>query len=259
MRSVAVTPTGTRSAARASEWSDLSRTRRRHLVLLGVLSLVLVVLARGYLVATFVVPTASMRPSIEPGDRLLVDRTIDDDHLSRGDIVVFDGTRGFASPGRSPHQAEGPVARTMAGLVTVLGLDLGERDYVKRVVGLPGDRVACCDSQGRVTVNGVGIDEDYLFDGERPSAVSFDVVVPAERIWVMGDYRSRSTDSRSFADEPGHGMVAVDNIVGRATARFWPLSRAGTLTAPPQLARAPRGAHPADHGRGAPDRAAGRG
>ncbi|HET6693643.1 MAG TPA: signal peptidase I [Pedococcus sp.] len=201
------------------------------LLVVGIL-LVGYVLIRGFLATSFVVASTSMQPAIEPGDRIIVERALDDDELRRGDIVVFDGTHGFASLGRSPHQSESIAARMWAGTVAVFGVDVGERDFVKRIVGLPGDRVVCCDDQGRVSVNGVALTESYLMPDELPSEVTFDVVVPPERVWVMGDNRSRSSDSRAHLSSPSGGMVFVDNIVGRATVRYWPLSRTGGFTPP---------------------------
>lgn len=195
------------------------------------IALLTLVLVRGFIFQSFVVPSVSMQPTIDPGDRFVVDRTLDDDDLRRGDIVVFDGTRGFASSELSPHQAESLGARSIAGAASLVGVGLGQH-YVKRVIGLPGERVVCCDDEGRVTVNGVGIEEGYLPPGARPSALPFDVTVPAERIWVMGDNRSESADSRANIDGPSGGMVSVDNIVGRANVRYWPLSRLGGFPFP---------------------------
>lgn len=202
------------------------------ILLAAVLGLVVV---RGFLFQSFMVPSTSMQPTIEPGDRILVNRTVEDDDLKRGDIIVFDGTRGFASATLSPHQAEGLMPRLTSGFVSVLGINLGERDYVKRVVGLPGDRVRCCDAGGRITVNGRPLDEVYLAEGERPSDMPFEVVVPAERVWVMGDHRSLSGDSRAHLHGATSGMVHVDNIVGRAELTFWPLSRVGRFSPPSSL------------------------
>ena len=169
-----------------------------------VLSLALVVLLRAFLVQTFSVPSTSMQPTIDVGDRLLVNRLVRGDSVHRGDIVVFDGTRAFGS----------------------------STDYVKRVVGAPGDHVVCCDVARRLTVNGVGVDEPYLFPGDRPSELTFDVTVPAGHIWVMGDHRSDSGDSRSYLGRPGGGMVPLDDVIGQATMRYWPPGRLGPLGAP---------------------------
>ncbi|MFZ5870975.1 MAG: signal peptidase I, partial [Actinomycetota bacterium] len=148
----------------------------------------------------FVIPTGSMQPLLQPGDRVLVWRLpVWTDDVRRGDVVVFDGTDVFADEG----------------------------DFAKRVIGLAGDRVACCGPAGAVLLNGRPIEEPYLYPGDRPSDVRFDVVVPPGRLWVMGDHRSVSADSRAFLGRPGGGMVPEDRLVGRVAAVVWPLDRLG--------------------------------
>src|SRR6476469_4514256 len=196
-------------------------------LLLGGVALLVMLLVRGFLVQSFYVPSGSMEPTIEPGDRILVNKLASGDDLSRGDVVVFDGTTTFAVADRSPHQADGLVGRTLAGAASAVGIDLGEQDFVKRVVGLPGDHVVCCEPDGRLTVNGKAVKEDYLHQGDKPSDLTFDVTVPAGRLWVMGDHRSDSADSRAHLGDPGGGMVREKDVVGRATATFWPLNRIG--------------------------------
>jgi signal peptidase I len=160
---------------------------------------------------------------------------VDTEDLRRGDVVVFDGSHSFAGPSPAPYQSEGLIGRTLAGAASLFGVNLGEKDFVKRVVGLPGDRVACCDEQGRMTVNGTAVTEDYLPPKVRPSDVTFDVTVPADRLWVMGDNRSNSADSRAHLGDPGGGMVRLSDVVGRVWATYWPLSRVGGFDTPPAL------------------------
>jgi signal peptidase I len=114
------------------------------------------------------------------------------------------------------------------------------------VIGLPGDRIVCCDEQGRLTVNGVPLDEPYLFPLDLPSRDRFDVLVPPGRVWVMGDHRSRSADSRAHLADPGGGTVPMDKIVGRAVAIVWPLGRAGWLPIPESFERLTNGGVPGD-------------
>ena len=209
-------------------------------LLLAGVAVVVMLLVRGFLVQSFYVPSGSMEPTIEPGDRILVNKLASGDDLTRGDVVVFDGTTTFAVADRSPHQADGLVGRTLAGAASAVGIDLGEQDFVKRVVGLPGDHVVCCDADGRLTVNGKAVKEDYLYPGDKPSELTFDVTVPAGRLWVMGDHRSDSADSRAHLGDPGGGMVRVQDVVGRAVVTFWPLGRLGGLPSPAALADIPR-------------------
>lgn len=204
------------------------------LVLAGV-ALLVMMLVRGLVVQSFFVPSGSMEPTIEPGDRILVNKTVDTEDLRRGDVVVFDGSHSFVGPSPTPYQSEGLIGRTLAGAASLFGVNLGEKDFVKRIVGLPGDRVACCDQQGRMTVNGTAVTEDYLPPKVRPSDVTFDVTVPADRLWVMGDNRSNSADSRAHLGDPGGGMVRLSDVVGRVWATYWPLSRVGGFETPPAL------------------------
>lgn len=180
--------------------------RHRWLIVAGA-GFVLMLLVRGFLVQPFYIPSGSMQPTLEPHDRLLVNKVLVASSLQRGDLVVFDGARTFAN----------------------------EKDYVKRVLGPPGDHVVCCDGGDLLIVNGVAVKEPYLFPGDKASDLTFDVTVPAERIWVMGDHRSDSSDSRAHLGDPGGGMVQLDDVIGRAAMVYWPPSRAGVLSAPDSL------------------------
>jgi signal peptidase I len=197
---------------------------------------VLVVLLRAFLVQSFSVTSGSMEPTLDPGDRILANRLVNGDDVHRGDIVVFDGTEAF--PVSSGQPSTGPLATLGRAAAGVLTLDTGT-DYVKRVVGLPGDRVTCCDASGRLEVNGVGVDEPYVMPGDRPSDLTFDVVVPPGHLWVMGDHRSASGDSRSYLGRPGGGMVAERAVIGQVTMRYWPPGRLGSLGGPGPMSTVP--------------------
>jgi signal peptidase I len=202
-------------------------------------------LVRGFLVESFFIPSGSMEPTLEPADRILVNKIGGASSLQRGDLVVFDGTRTFADrapePGSGQSSGVGGVLRSMAARLPV---HLNESDYVKRVVGLPGDHVVCCDLSGLLTVNGQAVSEPYLYPGDLPSDLTFDVRVPAARIWVMGDHRSVSADSRAHLGDPGGGMVRLDDVIGRAGMIYWPPGRVRVLDAPGPLASAPAGPVP---------------
>lgn len=179
---------------------------------------------RTLVVQSFVIPSASMEPLLSVGDRVLVSRP---DHLfgdvRRGDVIVFDGRGVFeapASPARTPLAAAG---RAVAG---ALGAPIGESDYVKRVIGLPGERIICCDAAGRLSVDGRPLDEPYLAGAGPASSVPFDIRVPAGRLWVMGDNRDDSGDSRAHLGDPGGGTVPLDHVVGRVVSIWWPWGRA---------------------------------
>ncbi len=179
-------------------------------------------LIRALWIETYAIPSGSMEPLFLPGDRVAVSRT---DYtfgaLHRGDVLVFDG-RGSFDPLNS---GRGATLDALAGLGQFLGVVGSDTVYVKRVIGLPGDHVVCCTAAGKLSVNGAPLDEPYLYPGDAPSETHFDVVVPAGRLWVMGDHRSVSVDSRSLLGAPGGGFVARDRVIGRPIQIVWPLGR----------------------------------
>ena len=190
--------------------------------LLLVLALAVAAVVKTFLVQMFFVPSGSMRPLLTNDDRILVQKVSywGDGHVERGDVVVF------ADPG---SRWLGPTVEptTMQKALAKIGLYPTGGHLVKRVVGVGGDRVTCCDAEGRVRVNGVPLDEDdYVIAGAEPSERRFDVRVPEGRIWVMGDNRPDSQDSRFF------GVVDRELIVGRAWLRYFPLDRVGFVGHP---------------------------
>ena len=196
------------------------------LVLVGV-ALAITFLVRLLLIQAFYIPSGSMEPALHVGDRVLVSKLayrLGD--VRRGDVVVFDGRGSFAAADGGTDEG-GILAGIGASVGGFLGVAPSERDFVKRVVGLPGDHVVCCDAQRRITVNGEALNERYLPAGDPASAEPFDVVVPPGRLWVMGDHRSDSADSRAHLGDPGGGTVPLDRVIGKVLVRFWPLARLG--------------------------------
>jgi signal peptidase I len=209
----------------------------RETVIILVSALVLSLVVKTFLIQAFFIPSPSMHDTLVEDDRILVSKlTPGPFDLRRGDIVVFKDPGGWLNGAAEPELTG--VNKAVREVLTFIGLypqDAGEH-LVKRVIGLPGDRVVCdkaCQEQGGpITVNGVPLDEPYIAPGARPSEVPFDVVVPADSLWVMGDNRQRSFDSRYNMGKPGGGSVPVANVVGTAFVTVWPLDRAGLLRNP---------------------------
>lgn len=169
----------------------------------------------------YYIPSASMQPLLEEGDRVLVSRIDDDPQV--GDVVVFDGRGSF-----DPISSGGP-AEILGTVGHWLGISGSDTVYVKRVLGVGGDTVFCCDEDGQVEVNGNPLDEPYVFPSDAPSDQQFEVEVPQGKLWVMGDHRSASFDSRSLLGAPGGGLVSTDRVIGRAVQVIWPPSRSGPI------------------------------
>lgn len=203
----------------------------RDLVVIVLVAFLVSFLLKSFLIRSFYIPSVSMEQTLKINDRILVNQLVPDVvSVKRGDIVVFKDPGGWLGHGA----AEPPTG--IASILQTVGLaaDTSNDYVVKRVIGVGGDRVACCDAEGRVTVNGVPLDEPYAVipDGDRASAIDFDVEVPEGSVWVMGDNRSRSKDSRYNQDQPGKGFVPEDEIVGRAFVLNWPISHFTWLNRP---------------------------
>lgn len=197
----------------------------REVVVVVVAALVLSLLVKTFLVQAFFIPSPSMHDTLVEGDRIMVSQlTPGPFALQRGDVVVFEDPGGWLDP--VPETSRGPVVDGLVTALTFVGVlpqNTGQH-LVKRLIGLPGDHVACAVG-GSTTVNGVALDETYLAAGASPCEFSFDVTVPAGSLWVEGDNRQHSRDSRYHQGQPGGGMVPVDDVVGRAVVTVWPLDR----------------------------------
>src|ERR1700733_11673393 len=179
-----------------------------------------------------VIVVAALALTILPGDRVLVSKIVYRFRdIARGDVVVFSG-QGSWGPDAPPPPGN-PFLRLWDDLTNLVGVTAPGTDYIKRVIGLPGDHVVCCDAQGRITVNGVPLSEQsYIHPGDIPSSLPFDITVPAGHLWVMGDNRADSDDSRYRTTDPGGGAVPESEVVGRAFVIIWPPSRIGDLPIP---------------------------
>jgi signal peptidase I len=171
----------------------------RETVLLLILGVGIALLLQAFVVGSFYIPSESMENTLLVNDRVFVNKLAG--APERGDIVVFKGWNG--------------------------------EDTIKRVIGIGGDKVVCCDKQKRITVNGTPLEESsYLYPDDFASGDKFDVTVPAGKIWLMGDHRSASADSRAHMGEPGGGFISVDAVIGKAVVRYWPLSRGYLFSRP---------------------------
>jgi len=213
--------TPTEPAKRTSEGSFL-----RELPVLILVAFLLAMLIKTFLVQAFFIPSGSMERTLLVGDRVLVNKLVyrfRDIH--RGEVVVFNGLDSFVQdPGAQTAAPDNLLERVGHGLGSLVGIaQPGEKDFIKRVIGLPGDRVTCC-TDGHVTVNGEALDEsEYVFED---NIEPFDKQVPEGKIWVMGDHRSESSDSRA------NGFVPINRVIGRAFVVVWPAGRAKGLGVP---------------------------
>jgi signal peptidase I len=208
------------------------------------MALGLSLLIKTFLVQAFYIPSQSMEDTLLIGDRVLVSKlTPGPLALHHGDVIVFKDPGGWL-PEVAPVN-DGPVRQAVRTALTFVGLlpqDSGEH-LIKRVIGLPGDKVVCCDAKGRLTVNGTPIDETYVRAGNAPSQEKFSITVKPDNLWVMGDNRSQSEDSR-FHQSPklNDGQVPMSDVVGKAFVIVWPFNRFGGVVEPPDVfAKVPAG------------------
>jgi signal peptidase I len=214
----------------------------RELPILIVVALTIALVIKTFVVQPFFIPSSSMENTLLIGDKVLVNKLVYHFRsIQPGDIIVFNGDGSWnpnptASAANSNFVARayddtlGKLFHSIAGL---FGTPVGQTDYIKRVIGTPGDRVKCCNAQNLVTVNGVPLHEQsYLFPGAAPSQIKFNIVVPKGRLWVMGDNRAVSDDSRLRMSDPGEGTIPENKVIGRAFVIVWPPSRWRILPIP---------------------------
>jgi signal peptidase I len=218
------------------------RSFLRELPVLIVIALVIALIIKTFVVQAFFIPSSSMENTLDIGDKVLVNKLVYHFRsIQPGDIIVFNGDGSWEpEPASGPPSGDplvrlyqvtlDPLFHAIAGL---FGTSPGQTDFIKRVIGVPGDHVACCNAAGDVTVNGVALHEQsYLFPGNPPSVQQFSITVPPGRLWVMGDHRTVSWDSRGHMDDPGGGTIPENMVIGRAFMIVWPASRWRILQIP---------------------------
>lgn len=225
------TATTSRAGSRRKERGRGASALREAVIVLGS-ALVLSLLIKTFVAQAFFIPSESMESTLLVGDRVLVSRLAPGPFdVNRGDIVVFVDPGGWLDPPAEDTNGMRDALTSVGEFIGLLPANTGSH-LIKRVIGLPGDTVTCCDPSGRLMVNGVAIDEPYVIAGAVPSLKEGTWTVPEGRVFVMGDNRPNSADSRYNEGSDGGGMVPMSNIVGVANSIIWPADRWSVLRNP---------------------------
>ncbi|MDO5744593.1 MAG: signal peptidase I [Micrococcaceae bacterium] len=198
----------------------------REIVIIVVVALVISLLVKTFFFRAFYIPSGSMEETLQVNDRIFANLMAPGPfELNRGDVVVFRDDQGWLPP--IPAPASTPVS----DFFTFVGLapDPSNQHLIKRIIGMPGDTVTCCAPDGKLSVNGTEISEPYIYPGDNPSDNEFSATVPDGKLWVMGDHRGASADSRFHEDLQG-GFVDISSVEGRAAVISWPLDRIGKIS-----------------------------
>ena len=195
----------------------------KELPILIVVALVVSLFIKSFLVQFFYIPSGSMENTLQIQDRVAVNKVpFISDNIKRGDIVVFRDPNNWL-PENVENSSNSLVAKAKSLLVTVGVLPNPAKQYlVKRVIGVAGDRVVCCTEGKKLSINGVEVTEPYIYGGDAPSDMKFDVTVPEGKLWVLGDHRGASADSRYHQEDINSGFVPLERISGRVVAVIWP-------------------------------------
>ncbi|MFG2846618.1 signal peptidase I [Kitasatospora sp. NPDC048296] len=224
------------SESEASAKPHKQRSFLKELPILIGIALILALVIKTFFVQAFSIPSESMQNTLQVGDRVLVDKLTPwfGAEPERGEVVVFHDPGGWLNDEPSQRSSNSFV-RGFQDVLSFIGLmpSTNEKDLIKRVIAVGGDTVEC-KGDGPVMVNGVALDEPYIYPGNTPCGTQpfGPVRVPSGRIWVMGDHRADSLDSRFHMDQPGGGAVPVDNVIGRAFVVAWPIGHWSTLPVP---------------------------
>jgi signal peptidase I len=211
----------------------------KEILIIAVMALVLSFIVKTWLIQAFYIPSGSMENTLVRDDRVIVSKlTPGPFDLNRGDVVVFKDPGNWL--GTVPDTREGGPRETLRRVLQFVGLvpDDSDDHLIKRVIGMPGDHVVCCDKDGKLTINGVAVSEPYIRQGDSPGGgkPNFDIAVPPGRVWVMGDHRSDSSDSRFHDDGTGAtGSVPIEDITGRSVMVVWPIDHVTWLSVPERV------------------------
>lgn len=201
----------------------------RDILIIFVVAVLVSFLIKTFVVRSFYIPSASMENTLQINDRIIVNELEPNlIPIQHGDVVVFRDPGGWLPPTLPTNQ--NPIAAAWDAALSFVGLSAPDSNdhLIKRVIGLPGDHVTCCNALGQMSVNGVPLKEPYVLlppGSQAVSGITFDVTVPKGSLWVMGDNRYNSADSRYHVNDPGKGFVPISNVVGRAFVISWPVSR----------------------------------
>jgi len=202
----------------------------REFPILVIVALAVSLIIKTFLVQFFFIPSGSMENTLQISDRVAVNKIPFIAHsIKRGDVVVFrDPANWLPEPYAGAENKV--VAKLKEGLVSVGVLPNPAKQYlVKRVIGVAGDHIVCCSKSGGLVINDKVTSEPYIFAGNHPSDMNFNVTVPDGKVWVMGDHRGASADSRYHQDDVSHGFVPVSRITGRVYAIIWPFKHFGLV------------------------------
>lgn len=195
----------------------------KELPILVVVALVVSLFIKTFLVQFFYIPSGSMENTLQIKDRVAVNKVpFISKNISRGDVVVFRDPDDWL-PEIIDYDTNKYVSKAKSALVAVGVLPNPAKQYlVKRVVGVEGDHIVCCTKAGNLTINDLEVTEPYIYAGNKPSELKFDVTVPKGKLWVMGDHRGASADSRYHQEDINKGFVPVSRVTGRVVAVIWP-------------------------------------
>ena len=203
-------------------------------------ALLVSIIVKTFFLHFFFIPSGSMENTLQIGDRIAVNKfSALFSEIKRGEVVVFADPDNWL--GQAPDDQSNGLIGQGKNLLITLGVvpDPAKQYLIKRVIGVGGDTVICCDDTGKLQVNGASIAEPYVYENDKPSESNFNITVPQGYIWVMGDHRSASADSRFHTDDVNKGMVPLTKVVGRAALIVWPLDNLDFLEKAKDLGKLP--------------------